>query len=155
MRDLSANIVADLNAEVAEEVYLALLTIDHDELSEPIRVVNNIEAITSRELEFIALPFELELPAEQSDGLGVAQIKVDNVDRRIVQAIRSISSAPSVTIEMIVADDPDVVELTVDDLVLANATYDATTVRGTLQFEDLLSEPANESITPERFPSLF
>lgn len=155
MRPLSPNIVEDLNAEVAEEVYLCLLTIDHDDLANPIRVVNNLENITSRGLTFLGLPFEIELPSETADGPGVAQIKVDNVDRRIVQALRIITTPPEVTIEVIVADDPDTVEMLVDDLKLTNASYDQTVVRGTLMFQDVVGEPANETITSERFPALF
>ena len=35
-----------------------------DHLEAPIRVVNNIEAVTSNGNEFVALPFDIELPDE-------------------------------------------------------------------------------------------
>ena len=153
-RQLSAAATASLVAEETAEVWLRLIVITHANLAVPIRLVDNIEDIVSNGATFVALPFELELP-DEGERPGEARIRVDNVDRRIVEAIRSITTPPQVTIQIILASDPDAIELEIPTLTLRDATYDLTAVTGFLRFEDITVEPVAESITPARFPGLF
>ncbi len=48
-----------------DEVFLALLTIAHADISPSIRVVNNTENITSNGNLFTAFPFDIQLPDEK------------------------------------------------------------------------------------------
>jgi hypothetical protein len=154
VRQLSTTAAHSATAEETDEVWLVLITISHADLDEPLRVVNNIEDIVSRGETYIACPFELEEPGDDPDGPTDARIKVDNVDRRIVDAHRLISSPPSVTLEAILASDPDELEYSIQGLILRDASWDATAVQGTLRFEDLTIEPVAEVMTPDRFPGL-
>ena len=99
-------------AQETDEIWLILLTVSHPDLTDDIRVVHNPVAITSRGLNFIGFAFELSLPIDAPDRAPVAELRIDNVSQEIAQAVRSISSAPTVTIEVIRAADPDTVELT-------------------------------------------
>jgi hypothetical protein len=154
-RTLSATAVASLNAQETGEVWLILLTIAHADLPTPIRVVNNNEDITSRGNLFQAFPFEIVLPGEDPDSPPRATIRIDNIDRSIVALLRSISSAPSVTIEIILASQPNTVEIAYSSLALRNVRYDAATVEGELFFEPLFNEPITATMTPSRFPGMF
>src|SRR5579885_2175455 len=78
-----------VNAQETGEVFLLLLTLDHDELAAPIRVVNNTVDIVSRGNTYIAYPFQLELPAEDADQISSVRLSIDNVDRTIVQSLRA------------------------------------------------------------------
>jgi hypothetical protein len=81
---------------------------------------------------------------------------IDNIDRRIVQAVRSLTSAPAVLIEIVRAADPDTVEARFVDFKLANVTYDAQVVEGDLTVEDFTAEPfPSASFSPSLFPGLF
>jgi len=46
-RSISSTAQAAINAQETDEIFLILLTISHDDLAEPIRVVSNNENITS------------------------------------------------------------------------------------------------------------
>lgn len=120
---------------------LVLLEIDHDDLAEPIRVVNNKTNITSNGDEYTAFPFEITLPDSNDDSPPRAKIRIDNVSREIGQAIRSISSPPSVTIRVIRQETPDIIEAEYVGMRLLQVPYDALSVEGVLEFEDLTREP--------------
>lgn len=154
-RTLSATAVASLNAQETGEVWLVLLTISHPDLPTPIRVVNNNEDITSRGNLFQAFPFQIILPSEDPDTPPRAAIRIDNVDRSIIAVLRSISSAPSVTIEIILASQPNTVEIAYTSLALRNVRYDPAVIEGELFFEPLFDQPITASMTPSRFPGMF
>lgn len=154
-RTLSTPALNSLMDEATHEVWLVLLTISHASLAAPIRVVHNNENITSRGNEFTAYAFQFIMPGQGGDGPGEAQLSIDNTDRVIVETIRLITDAPDVLVEVILADTPDVVEISLPPLKLRDVTYNASTVTGFLRFEDLVTEPVSETITPSRLPALF
>ncbi|CAB4122650.1 Domain of unknown function DUF1833 [uncultured Caudovirales phage] len=155
MRTLSTNAIRSINSQQTDEVWLILLTITHADLPTPIRVVNNNENVTSRSNVFQAFPFEIILPGQDPDSPPKAMIRMDNVDRTVVSLIRNISSAPTVLMEVILASQPDTVEISFGSLSLRAVTYDASTIEGELFFEALYNEPITLSMTPSRFPGLF
>lgn len=134
---------------------LVLLVIDHADLADPIRVVNNKENITSDGEEYTAFPFEIVLPSSQDDAPPQAKLRIDNVSREIGEAIRTISGAPSVTIRVIRRETPDVIEAEFEGMVLRKVNYDALSVEGTLDFEDLTREPYPAfSFNPANYPGI-
>lgn len=120
---------------------LVLLEIDHADLADPILVVNNKENITSNGDEYTAFPFEILLPDSNDSAPPRAKLKIDNVSREIAQAIRTITSPPSVTIKVVRPETPDTVEAVFTGMKLLSVPYDALTVEGELFFEDLTREP--------------
>ncbi|MBI1215691.1 MAG: DUF1833 domain-containing protein [Alphaproteobacteria bacterium] len=138
------------------EVFLILLTISHAELAQPIRVCSDAVDIVSRDDTFAAFPFSLTLPDDDDNPSPQARLSIDNVDRQIVAAVRSISSAPGVLIEIIRAADPDTVEASFADFKLTDVTYDSHRVEGNLTIEDFTAEPfPAASFSPGLFPGLF
>jgi len=154
MRTLSNTALAAMNAQQSGEVWLVLLTISNPGI-ETIRVVNNNEAIVSRGNTYLAFPFEIELPGQDPDSPSSARLRIDNIDKRIVEAVRSISTPPIITIEVVLASQPDTVEIGYTDLTLRAVEYDVNSVRGELTFESIFSEPVTLTITPNRFPGMF
>ena len=139
-----------------DEVWLILLTLSHPDLTDDIRVVHNPETITSRGQDYIGFAFELTLPSDTEDRAPVAELRIDNVSREIAEAVRSISSAPTVTIEIIRAADPDSVEISLTGFTLRNVRWDALAVSGSLALDDISIEPYPAgSFTPASFPGLF
>ena len=142
-------------AQETDGIWLILLTISHADLTDDIRVVHNPVAIMSRGMNFVGFAFELSLPIDSPDRAPVAELRIDNVSQEIAQAVRSISSAPTVTIEVIQAAVPDTVELTLDGFRLRNVNWDADSVRGTLVLDDVATEPYPAGIfSPAGFPGL-
>lgn len=143
-------------AEETADGLLALLTIDHPDLTQAIHVVHNTEDIVSRGNTFRAFPFELVLPTSDPDSPPQAQLTIDNVSREIGQAIRAISTAPTVVIEVVRISDFDAVELSFPALKLRNVRFDVSKVTGDLVSEDLQLEPYPAyTFSPADFPGLF
>ncbi|MEM9681627.1 MAG: DUF1833 family protein [Pseudomonadota bacterium] len=145
-----------LFAQESDEVFLVLLTIDHEVLATPIRVVNNLEEVTSRGEDFIAFPFDITLPDSHEGATPAARLTIDNVSREIGEAVRQMTSPPTVLIEIIMASAPDTVEASFPGFLMRNIKTDATKVTGELVVEDLTREPYPAvSFTPGRFPGVF
>lgn len=145
-----------LNASGTGEVFLILLTLSHPQLPEPIRVTSDAVATISREQVFSPFPFELTLPDDAEGASPEARLSIDNVDRRVVLAIRSLQSAAYVLIEIVRATEPDVIEAKFEDFRLTNVSYDSQVVAGNLTIEDFISEPFPAAIfSPGLFPGLF
>jgi hypothetical protein len=139
MTDISDDLKQDA-WQNSSDLPLVLLTISHADLSEDIRVVNNKEAITSNGLEYVAFPFDIQLPDSKEDSQPSAKLTICNVSREIGQAIRLISTPPSITITVVRQETPDIVEAQFIGMRLNNVKYDMMTVTGDLEFEDLTRE---------------
>ncbi len=134
---------------------LVLLKIEHADLSAPILVVDNRVDITSGGDVYTAFPFEIRLPDSLEDAPPRARLRIDNVSREIAEAIRSITSAADVTIEVVRQDDPDTIEVTWPAMSLTNVRWDFLTVEGDLNFEDLTREPYPYlTFSPAEFPGV-
>lgn len=138
-RNLSALATSSVQSIETGEVFLLLLEIKHSTLTTPYRLVNNTEKIVHQGNDYIAYPFNIELAADDGDKLPEVRLTIDNVDRSLVQAIRSLSTPPEITLKLVIASQPDTVELTITDLILRAVTYDAYKITGTLYAEDILN----------------
>ncbi len=155
-RSLSLAARRAVSAQETDEAFLLLLSLDHEDLAEPIRVVNNTQDVASRGDTYIAYPFEIALPDEDPDSVARVTLRIDNVDREIVKNLRAISSPLSVGLEVIMAASPDTVEAGPFNMTLVSAEYDALTVTGELAFEDVLNEPfPGHGYVPSEYPGLF
>lgn len=156
MRTLSSTAQAAIAAAQTGEAFLVLLTLDHDDLDAPIRVTSDAVATVSRGETFTPFPFEVALPSERDDQLAGVRLVIDAVDRSIIIALRDLTSAPTVTMEVVLGSTPDTVEAGPFEYTLKNATYNALTVEGDLAFEDVLNEAfPGQSFVPFTHPGLF
>lgn len=142
--------------EETDDGLIALLTITHADLTTPIRVVANTVDVISRGDEFIAFPFDIQLPSDEPDSPPSARLVIDNVSREIGQAMRLITTAAEVLIEVVRLKDLDSVELSFPSLKLRNVRFDVSQVTGDLVSENLQLEPyPTHNMVPARFPGLF
>lgn len=155
-REVSTDALSEMFDQETGEVYAILLTLDHADLDSPIRVTPIGEGITSNGNDFSFLPFDISLPDDPDNGQHRARLAMDNVDRQIVQAIRSLNSAPTITIQIVRYSDPDVIEAEWTDFKLTRASYDKFRVEGDLTIEEFTTEafPAL-TFSPSLFPGLF
>lgn len=152
----SATLKAAAFAEATGEVWLVLITLDHADLAEPLRFVNDNQNITSGGNEFLAFPFVFEEPDQGEGAGGLARIRIDNVDRQIAQTIRELQTAPDVTVQIVLASDPDTVERELGNLKLVSASWDRLEVSGDLSPVRDQDEPGcSWRFTPATAPALF
>jgi len=155
-RDLSLTFREAINAQQTDEVFLVLLTIDHDDLGSPFYVVNNNEDIESNGNTFVAYPFDISLPDDSDDSIAVGKVTIDNVHRDIVVAIRGINTAPDLTIQVVLASDPDTIEAEFSGFKFTDIVYDELVISGNISIEDFMHEPfPGDSFVPRYFPGLF
>ena len=155
-RSVSSIFRSAVFSQETDEVFLLLLTIDHDDLAEPIRVSSDAVDTVSRGNTFVAYAFDLTLADDTDDGPQQMRISIDNVDRMIVEAVREISSPPDVTVEVVLHSDPDTVEVSFDGFTLTDVSYDVFTVSGTISTQSYLNEPyPGGSVLPSNFPGAF
>ena len=142
-------------ASSSDVAWLCLLTITA-EGAPPLYVVNNSEPVLSRGITFDPYPFEVLLPQDDSESLPQVRLSISNIDRAIIEALRAQAEAPGIAIELVTSADPDTVEKSLTFLKLAQVTFDALVIEGTLDVDDFLSQrfPA-ENYIPTRFPGLF
>ena len=153
---VSATFTSAIMGQETSEAFIVLIKIDHSSLSSPIRVSSDGVNTSSNGETFIAFPFELELPISDPDQPPRARITIDNVDRSIVTAIRSISTEATVDIDIVLASDPNTLEISYSGFKLTNVDYDALVVSGDLGFEDFFSEPYPSRVfSPADFPGGF
>ena len=155
-RTVSATLRSAVFAQETSEVFIVLLTLSHPDLAEPIRVSTDAVDTVSRSNTFLSFPFELVLPDDDENSSPRATLSIDNIDRQVVLAMRSISSAPTVLMEIILASDTDTVEASFPDFKLENITYDDLKLTGDLTLEEFILEPyPSGTFTPADFPSMF
>lgn len=156
MRVISTTAQEAINASQTDQVFLVLLEITHSELTTPIRVVNNNESIISNGNTYYASAFNFSFPAQEEGTIKNSTLTIGNVDREIVRTIRSISTPPNVTASVVLASDPDVLEMGPFTFQLTDVGYNRDTVTGSLVFENYLrSNIGTIRYKNTTFPGLF
>jgi hypothetical protein len=156
-RSLSSVARAAIFAQQTGEVFVLLLELDHANFTAIIRVCSDNLPVVAGGYTYSPFPFEITLPDESEETPPRVTLKIDNVDRRIVQEVRKVTGNPiTVRLRVVLASSPDTIEAGPFEFSLRDVEYDAKVITGTLMFEDLLNEsfPA-DSFTPARFKGLF
>ena len=106
---------------------------------------------------YLPFPFRITLPDESDEAPPRVTLSIDNIDRQIVEAVRSVDGDPiSVSMSVVMASTPNTVEAGPINLSLRSVTYDAMVVEGQLQHEDILLDAfPGDDFTPANFPGLF
>jgi hypothetical protein len=139
-----------------DEAIIVLLTITHPDLATPLRFARNTEAVVSRGNTYIAYAFDVDLPTQDTESPPKSVLRIDNVDRSIVETLRQISGPPQITVEAVLASTPDVVEAGPFPFTLRNANYDILTVDGELAFLEVLGRKFPKgAFTPATHPGIF
>lgn len=143
-------------AQNTTEVFITLLTLDSTELSTSINVAANYENVVSNGTTYVAFPFNLRLPSQQDENMPSASIEIDNIDRTIVNAVRTLTAPADVSIKIVLASSPDTYEYESPTFKLKGVTWDANVVRGSLTFDTIFGKKfPGEDMTPDLFPGMY
>ena len=141
------------------EAFLSICSISHPSiLNGPLRVVNDLQDITSVSNVYTAFPFQVILPSDGVDERPRVKLSLDNIDRSIVIAIRSIppGDPPMVQIDIVLASQPDVIDISFPGLTLRNVEYDQFVIEGDLVLDEDDREPIPwQTFSPQLAPGLF
>jgi len=159
MRTISLDGMKQLFKQEAEDVFLCILDITHSQLTEHVRLVNDIVDLEYNGNIYTALPFKFVIPPDVKDKVPSAKIILDNINRELISLLRSTDEAPYLEVNIVRKDISDNVtkEIGPFNFRMNNITYTATTLEAELGFDaDFLNESAvADYFTPHLFPGLF
>ena len=142
-----------INLPEIDVAFLHLLTITAQ--GDVIRLVNNNEDIVSRGDTFLAYAFALALPIDDGERQPELLLTVDNVDQRLVKAIRELLEPPLIKFEMALSISPDTVEQTIDFLRADFVNYDAMQIQLRLRPQNVMGRRFPYSrYVPSEYPDL-
>lgn len=154
-RPLSVPALTGAHAQETGEIYLVLLTVNSADLAAPLRFSSDSVSTLSRGNVYQAFPFKPIFPSDQPGEIRPVQLQIDNIDRQIVNALRSTQEIITVLMEVVRFASPDIVEASFDFDVVS-ASYGDTDAALTLAYEAILDEPfPYKRFTTNTAPGLF
>lgn len=167
MRALSADVRRGLETADSPDALLAFLTITHDNLADPIRVVSDVLDYVVGGVTWVGMPFGYRLLTD-GDGGARTQLVMQAVDRRITQALIASRERAKVKLELRSSADFDLSVIPRVELVsnapvyafsgfeLINVTGDALQIAGDVELADYSAEPwPRLRATQDLLPGLF
>jgi hypothetical protein len=152
---LSPELLAQLFAQESDDPFLILVTISHASFT-TIRLVNNSTQIVSRGNTYLPFPMSIKLPVDDGETAKGVSIDFDNVSLELLDELRTVTTPMDVSLEMILASIPNVVQMSLYDLKITNVTYTKTRVSASLILDTFLNtEMTGESYGPTNFPGIF
>jgi len=110
----------------------------------------------SRTNPYVYFPFELTLPQDQAETVPRMRLSVENVSAQIGWWLRSSTTAPAATVEIVSSGDVDAPIASFPDFELTSFRGGKMTVEGNLSLSNLENEPYPAgSFNPAYFPGLF
>ena len=137
---LTAAGIAELSAQETGTAWLVLLTIDHPDLDEPIRITSDAMATASQGFIFEPFPFEITLPDDVEGRTPQASLQIDNTSQEIIALLRGMTTPASLTIQIVRSADPNVVEREWAGIEWRSSQYDVAAITGTLTIDELAAE---------------
>jgi hypothetical protein len=138
-------------------VFLHLLKLEAEGI-EPLYLVDNTEPVTSKGVAYIPCAFKCTLPEQNDDGTSrPCRVEIDNVDRRIAEiAEETVSVQVTLTVSVIMAQNPDVIEVGPLRFILRNISISKETVQAELyDFYVYDRNLPGLRYSPQDFPGLF
>ena len=173
MRRLSLNARQAHDAEANLEIEVVLIQIDHPDLEEPIRLsTDNADRLSADPIMYgtrsawrganpVTEPFlwviaSAVLPGDQDDAPANAQIVLENIGTEMVGLVRSFTSPATISLAVVHAGSPDLIEAEWTDLQTVFAEINA----GEIVLSISRDEVEQEAFPPGRttrmnFPGLY
>ena len=113
MRNIRPETLQELFAPSTAEAFITCAVIDHPSLTVPIYVCNNNEPLTLTDppATFVPVEFDFVIAPEAGGQPSKARLKLDNVDRSIMEAVRTMQISRATFFAWLVrGSDPDTIE---------------------------------------------
>lgn len=143
-RSLSDKAIEEMQSIESVDPFLELIEINHSTWPTPFRIVDNTPEVISGGKTYIPWPFDLILSDDDGERLPEMKFTIDNVDPVLIEIIRGTLEAPRLSVRIVLASDPDTVEVFKADLILRDVEFDAQTITWNL---------FSESLADQRYPA--
>lgn len=155
MRDLSTQFLTELNSQESGDVIIWLLEATNNSI-DPVYLASNTEDIVSNGRTYTAFPFKVTITPDDDDEAPVTRIDFSNIGLDLIERIRSVVDPIRFKLMLVLASDPDSVEVEIPDLIGRSLSYDSKQISYTLTYDDILSVVVPSHIYgPLEFGGLF
>lgn len=152
--ELSTELKAQIFAQQSEDPFLTLVTLTGPNFE--YYLVNNTKDIVSNGRTFQAFPMKIRLPTDDGESARDFQIEFDNASLLLLVALRSVTEPINCQIDMILASMPDVVQMSVTDLLIRSVSYDKNKISARIVLDNFLTVAVtSERYTPSAYPGMF
>lgn len=149
---------------------IILLTIDHADLAQPIRVstdpTQRLSSLTTDQHvvygtislgnEYVFYPVEVAWPTTDEESPPATTLTVANIGRELISTIRTLETSPTIGMALVLASDPDTIESEFNGFLFTDISIDAYTVKGSLTIDTGATEPFPHLLfTPSTAPGSF
>lgn len=168
---LSPNAKLSIMAQESDDREIALLTVTHPKFTQTLYLSTDatqylydeedtatpVYGTVSRGKEYIYLPIQATLPSSESDKAPAGSFSISNVSTILSQYLIVVDDDyPRVTVEIVLASDPDTVIQSWPEFELTTATLDATTATVQIAMPHTDNEPSPWlRLVPAYFPNAF
>jgi len=154
-RNISASTRLAVTAPQTEKVFLMLIRMYSDELSQDLYFVKNNENIVSNGNTYLATSFNITPPVQEEGNVQDASISIGAVNRQVIEVIRTITKL-KVDMSIIRSDTPDDIEAGPWYFELGNVNYNKEIITGTLLHNvGLRNNISIVKVTNITFPGLY
>ena len=156
-RAYSSAYKSTLSAVSAPEAPFVLLEINHPALTAPIRVINDVQDITSNGNLFIGYPFRCVMPDDFEGQLPKSKLAIDNVGKDLMYWIETTYGGQGSTVRFmqIMRSRPDLIEWEIT-MNLYNVVAQMQDISADLGFENLFAKPGiSRQYRPDNSPGIF
>lgn len=137
---LSGAGVQEVSQQDTSTAWIVLVTINPPTRDAPIMVTSDSVPTISQGNVFEPFPFIVTLPDDVEGRSPQAQIRIDNTSEQIIAKLRGLTSPATVTVQVVRASDPDVIEREWTEIEWVSSDYDVGTITGSLAVNDLSTE---------------
>lgn len=155
MRGASQNFISIISENTPNDVFLHLVSVTWDD-GEVSRWVKNYEGITSRGDYYTPSSFNVTLPSDPGDEIPTLNFSFALGDKITMRRLRNSTVRPTLRLEIVLASDPNIVELGPFDFDIRDFDMKGDAVVVKAGYEPLLDyEIPQLSYSPPMFPGLF
>lgn len=154
-RGSSNKFLTTIAEEQPDDIFLHLITVDWPDNTTN-RYVKNYEDVISRGNTYSASSFNVTLPEEPSDSIPSVTFQFGVGERTIVRKLREADGRPILTLELVLASDPDIVEMGPFTFDVRRYNTQGVSVSVEAGFEPYLDFAVPQfRYSPQLFPGLF
>lgn len=165
-RTVSLTLRNAMNAQQTDEIPIVLIEIAHPDFAGTLRLSSDPTerfgtdplryGTTHDSNEYLFCPMSIELPDDIDERAPRARLAIENVSREIVDEARSITSPPTAKIMIVLASDPETIEVEYPEFDLENVSFNADVISVEMGLQSLEDEPfPGGTFAPSGFPGLF
>ena len=155
-RPLTQAFVSVFLSRETGEAAIILLEIDHPDLGTPVRMALNTQAVTHQSQQWEPMYFECSFPEQMPDKVGGVKLRVDGIDRSLIEKVRAFTTPPTVKLKVVSTLDLDDVQMETAEMYWKIVTYGSHWLEGDVEAPEVYNRNfPGDAFTPSIAPGLF